>query len=165
MPSPRWLPVRRRPQQPHAAGSSEPPPQPGPRGFWLTDPDFRARLHSATLTLLDIVEDCMNDDIPLTEVLNGARFHAEHMLGIPVEYGVLVEAEAAAQIAQAAGLVAGSPFGDAIGQALTGLEQRPVEEQQQLVRAAARRYAITTPPRPRPAPAVPPPAPKTSRSR
>ncbi|MFE7568925.1 hypothetical protein ACFU76_18490 [Streptomyces sp. NPDC057539] len=129
-----------------------PPPPSGPNGFWITDPDFRDRLHSATLTLLDIVEDCLNDDVPLTEILDGARDHAEHRLGVPSAYGVLVEAEAAAQIVQAAGLDAGSPFGLAIAQGLAGIAQLPVVQQQQLVRAAACRlppaacrYAITAP--------------------
>lgn len=67
------------------------------------------------------------------------------MLGVPSTYGVLVEAEAAAQIVQAADLDAGSPFGLATAQGLAGIAQLPFEQQQQLVRAAARRYAITAP--------------------
>lgn len=107
MSPPRWFPSHRQPPPPTAAVSGPPPPS-GPNGFWITDPAFRDRLHSATLTLLDIVEDCLNDDdVPLTEVLGGARDHAEHMLGVPSTYGILVEAEAAAQIVQAAGLDAG----------------------------------------------------------
>ncbi|MEU8482352.1 hypothetical protein [Streptomyces sp. NPDC048641] len=153
---PRWLPSHRRPPPPT--------PPPGPNGFWLTDPDFRDRLHSATLTLLDIVEDCLNDDVPLTELLDGARDHAEHLLGVPSTYGILAEAEAAAQIVQTAGLDAGTPFGLAIAQGLTGIEQLPVEQQQQLVRAAARRHAITAPSRSTPPPAGPArPMPRRSR--
>ncbi|MEV5878026.1 hypothetical protein AB0L75_28135 [Streptomyces sp. NPDC052101] len=48
--------------------------------------------------MLDLVEDAMNDDIPLTDVLNDARDHAEDMLDVPSAYGILGEAEAAAQI-------------------------------------------------------------------
>lgn len=164
MSPPRWLPSHRRPPAPTTA-VHDPPPPPGPNGFWLTDPDFRDRLHSATLPLLDIVEDCLNDDVPLTQLLDGARDHAEHMLGIPSSYGVLVEAEAAAQIVHAAGLAAGSPFGLAIAQGLTGIEQLLVEQQQQLVRAAARRSAITAPSRPASGPAASPPRPTPGRSR
>ncbi|MFD8847601.1 hypothetical protein [Streptomyces sp. NPDC059604] len=131
----------------------------------MTDPDFRARLHSATLTLLDIVEEGLDDGIPLTEILDGARDHAEHMLGVPSSYGILVEAEAAAQIVQAAGLDAGSPFGLAVAQGLAGIGQLPVGQQQQLVRAAARRYAITVPSRSAAAPAVSSPPPPPGRSR
>ncbi|MFI2204662.1 hypothetical protein ACH47Z_28520 [Streptomyces sp. NPDC020192] len=115
--------------------------------------------------MLDLVEDAMNDDIPLTDTLNGARHHAEDMLGVPSAYGILVEAEAAAQIVQAAGLDAGSPFGLAIAQGLAGIEQLPVEQQQKLVRAAARRYAITAPSRSTALPASAPPRPAAGRSR
>ena len=164
MSPPRWFPSHRQP--PPVTAVSGPPPPSGPNGFWITDPAFRDRLHSATLTLLDIVEDCLNDDdVPLTEVLGGARDHAEHMLGVPSTYGVLVEAEAAAQIVQAAGLDAGSPFGLAIAQGLSGIEQLPVQQQQQLVRAAARRYAITAPSRSPATPATAPPRPAPGRSR
>ncbi|WP_405729199.1 hypothetical protein OG885_09875 [Streptomyces sp. NBC_00028] len=145
MPQPHWFPSHRWPPPPTTAAASPPPP-PGPNGFWITDPDFRERLHNATLTLLDIVEDCLND-LSLTDILDGARDHAEHILGVPSTYGVLVEAEAAAQIVQAAGLDAGSPFGLVIAQGLAGIAQLPVEQQQQLVRAASRRYAITAPSR------------------
>lgn len=163
MPPPRWLPSHRRPP-PANAPVQAPPPAPGPNGFWLTDPDFRDRLHRATLTLLDVVEDCLNDEVPLTELLDGARDHAEQLLGIPSTYGILAEAEAAAQIVQAAGLEAGSPFGLAVAQGLVGIEQLPVEQQQQLVRAAARRYAITAPSRAAQPPAAPArPAPRRSR--
>lgn len=155
MSPPRWFPSHRRPPSPTTAVHGPPTP-PGPNGFWITDPDFRDRLHSATLTLLDIVEDCLNDDLPLTEILDGARDHAEQMLGVPSTYGVLVEAEAAAQIVQAAGLEAGSPFGLAVAQGLAGIEQLPAEEQQQLVHAAARRYAITAPARSADGPAISP---------
>lgn len=162
MPPPRWFPSARNSPPSTAAAASSPPP--GPNGFWITDPVFRDRLHSATLALLDVVEDCLNDDVPLSEVLGGARRHAEHMLGVPSEYGVLVEAEAAAQIVQAAGLAAGSPFGLAVAQGLAGIEQLPVDQQQQLVRAAARRYTITAPSRSPAAPAVAPPRPARGRS-
>ncbi|WP_417851975.1 hypothetical protein [Streptomyces monticola] len=127
-------------------------------------PDFRDRLHSATLTLLDIVADCLNDDVPLTEILDGARDHAEHMLGVPSTYGVLVEAEAAAQIVQAAGLDAGSPFGPAIAQGLAGIAQLPFQQQQQLV-PAARRYAITAPSRSATGLPASPPRPASGRTR
>ncbi|MFD5256878.1 hypothetical protein ACFWM5_29105 [Streptomyces bobili] len=164
MSPPRWRPSHRRPPPPTTAVHGPPAPS-GPSGLWITDPDFRDRLHSATLTLLDIVEDCLNDDSTLTEILDGARDHAEHMLDVPSTYGILVEAEAAAQIVQAAGLDAGSPFGLALAQGLAGIEQLPVEQQQQLVRAAARRYAITTPSRSATVPAATPPRPAPGRSR
>lgn len=164
MSPPPWFPSRRRPPPPTTAVHGPPPPS-GPNGFWITEPDFRDRLHSATLTLLDIVEDCLNDDVPLTEILDGARDHAEHMLGVPSAYGILVEAEAAAQIVQAAGLDVGSPFGIAIAQGLAGIDQLPVEQQQQLVRAAARRYAITAPSRSMPPPLAGPARPAPGRSR
>lgn len=164
MSPPRWLPSHRRPPSPTTAVHGL-PPQPGPNGFWITDPDFRDRLHSATLTLLDIVEDCLNDDLPLTEILDGARDHAEQMLGVPSTYGVLVEAEAAAQIVQAAGLDAGSPFGLTVAQGLAGIEQLPAAQQQQLVHAAARRYAITAPSRSASGPPASPPRPAPGRSR
>ncbi|WP_159030845.1 hypothetical protein [Streptomyces sp. 769] len=101
----------------------------------------------------------------LSQALQGVREEVPFMLGIPDEYGVLVEAEAAAQIAEAAGLTAGSPFGPTLGNALARIEQRPVEEQKHLVGVAARRYAVTAPPCPRPAPAVPSPRPAPGRSR
>ncbi|MFE4018012.1 hypothetical protein ACFXPZ_11445 [Streptomyces sp. NPDC059101] len=165
MPPPRWLPSRRRPPQLHTPAAGEPEPPPGPNGFWLTDPAFRARLHSATHTVLDLVENVMYDGMTLTEALSGVREEVPFMLGVPAEYGLLVEAEAAAQIVQAAGLTAGSPFGATIGEGLARIEQRPAEEQQRLVRAAIRRYAITASPRPRTTPAAPPPSPSSGRSR
>ncbi|MCG7207336.1 hypothetical protein [Streptomyces arenae] len=87
------------------------------------------------------------------------------MLGVPSTYGILVEAEAAAQIVQAAGLDAGSPFGLSIAQGLAGIARLPVEQQQRLVRAAARRYAITAPSRSANGPPTSPPRPAPGRSR
>ncbi|MFE0680577.1 hypothetical protein ACFW17_07205 [Streptomyces sp. NPDC058961] len=137
MSPPRWLPSRRQPPQPPPGDPPSSPPEP------------------ATLILLDIIEDVMDDDVPLTEVLREARFHAVDMLGIPAEYSAVVEASAAWQIVQEAGDTIDSPFGRKIAQGLARIdqglariEQSPVEEQQRLVRAAARRYAITAPPRP-----------------
>jgi hypothetical protein len=97
MPPPRWLPSRRRPP-PETARTAEPEAHspPGPQGFWLTDPAFRSRLHGATLTMLDMVEGVLDDDFTLTEAIDGARHHAPDMLNVPAEYGILVEAEAAA---------------------------------------------------------------------
>ncbi|MER0445753.1 hypothetical protein ABR738_14480 [Streptomyces sp. Edi4] len=90
--------------------------------------------------------------------MHEARFHAVEMLGIPAEYAAVVEASAAWQIVQEAGLTVDSPFGHKIAQGLASIEQSPVAEQQRIVRAAGRRYAITAPPRPRPLPASPPPS-------
>ncbi|KPC62631.1 hypothetical protein ADL29_17925 [Streptomyces chattanoogensis] len=115
--------------------------------------------------MLDLVESVMYDGMTLTEALSGVREEVPFMLGVPAEYGLLVEGEAAAQIVETAGLTAGSPFGPTIGQGLAHIEQRPVEEQQQFVRAAARRYATTTPSRPRSAPVAPPPSPAPGRTR
>ncbi|ULR53931.1 hypothetical protein [Streptomyces deccanensis] len=157
---PRWLALRRRPQ-PEVTRTAEPEAHslPGPQGPWLTDPDFRARLRSATLTMLDLVENVMEDDFTLTESIDGFRYHAAELLNIPAEYGVLVEAEAAAQIVEAAGLPAGSPFGLSIAQGLACIQALSIEDQQNLVRAAARRYAINAPThrpaRARPAPPSP----------
>lgn len=110
--------------------------------------------------MLDMVEGVLDDDFTLTDAIYGARHHAADMLDIPAEYGILVEAEAAAQIVEAAGLPAGSLFGPAIARSLARIETQPVEDQQQLVRAAARRYAITAPSRPSARPRrVPAPAP------
>ncbi|GGZ79979.1 hypothetical protein [Streptomyces bluensis] len=148
MPPPRWLSLRRRPQ-PEATRTVEPDSRtpPGPQGPWLADPDFSARLHSATLTLLDLVEDVMHDDFTMTEAIDGFRYHAADLLNIPDQYGILVEAEAAAQIVQAAGLPAGPLFGPTIAQCLARIETLSIEDQEKLVRAAARRYATTTPSR------------------
>ncbi|MFF3460341.1 hypothetical protein ACFYXH_39875 [Streptomyces sp. NPDC002730] len=69
MSTPRWFPSHRRPPPPTTTAVAGPPPPSGPNGFWIADPDFRDRLPSATLSLLDIVEDCLNDDIPLLTLL------------------------------------------------------------------------------------------------
>ncbi|MFD9817452.1 hypothetical protein [Streptomyces violascens] len=129
------------------------------------DRAFRDRLHSATLTTLDLVEGVMADGMTLTEALSGVREQVPHLLGVPAEYGLLVEAEAAAQIVEAAGLPAGSPFGPAIARGLARIEKQPIEEQEQFVRTAARRYALTAPARPRSVPAVLPPARTPGRAR
>ncbi|MEU9398015.1 hypothetical protein AB0D86_49630 [Streptomyces sp. NPDC048324] len=161
MSPPRWLTLRRRPQ-PEATRTAEPESRtpPGPQGPWLTDPDFSARLHSAALTLLDLVEDVMHDDFTLTEAIDGFRYHAADLLNILDQYGILVEAEAAAQIVQAAGLPVGPHFGPTIAQGLARIEALPIEDQENLVRAAARRHTTTAlsrrPARTRQVPAAPP---------
>ncbi|MFM9571828.1 hypothetical protein ACKI1I_17195 [Streptomyces turgidiscabies] len=148
MAPPRWLALRHRPQ-PEATRTAEPEAHTpsAPQGPWLTDPHLRARLQCATLTMLDLIEDVMDDDFTLTEAIDGFCHHAADLLNIPAEYGILVEAEAAAQIVQAAGLPAGSPFGPSIAQGLAHIETRPIDDQQHLVRVAARRYANTMPSR------------------
>ncbi|MEH0658447.1 hypothetical protein QA860_12030 [Streptomyces stelliscabiei] len=99
--------------------------------------------------MLDLIEDVMDDDFTLTEAIDGFCHHAVDLLNIPAEYGILVEVEveAAAQIVQAAGLPAGSLFGPSIAQGLAHIETRPIDDQQHLVRVAARRYASTMPSR------------------
>ncbi|MGW6742805.1 hypothetical protein ACWGDX_19135 [Streptomyces sp. NPDC055025] len=164
-----WLNVRRKPPQhsesrPPASGDGPHGPH-GPDGFWLTDTAFLARLHTATLTLLDIADNVMEDDFTVSEALAGARHHAAHLLGIPADYGLLAEAEAAAQTVQTAGLPAGSPFAPAIAHSLARIDALPVEHQQQLVRAAGRRFALTALPHPRRHPPAAPPDPQPGRSR
>ncbi|MGQ4482645.1 hypothetical protein [Streptomyces sp. SAS_276] len=138
------------------------PPAPEPNGFWLVDPDFRARLQSATHLLLDIVADCLNDDFRLIQALDGARYHAAELLGIPNEFGVLAEAEAAAEIV---GLGTGSPFAPAVTRALVLLDQRPLDDQERAVTAALRRRATTASTRRTPIPAPAPTAPASTRTR
>ncbi|MEU6230333.1 hypothetical protein [Streptomyces sp. NPDC047042] len=89
----------------------------------------------------------MNDDFTLPEAIDGFRYHAADLLNIPDQYGILVEAEAAAQIVQAAGLPVGPIFGPTIAQGLARIETLPIEDQQTLIRTAARRYATTAPSR------------------
>ncbi|MFB7270735.1 hypothetical protein [Streptomyces sp. NPDC056244] len=166
MPPSRWLPTRRRPpQQPRPAAADPDDGPAGPEGFWLTDTAFLGRLHAATLTLLDLVENVMDDDFTLTEALSGAQHQAVGLLGLPADYGILAEAEAAAQIVEAAGLPAGSPFGPALAHGLNRIDAMPVEHQQQLVRAADRRFAFTAPSATRPSRPASPPDPTPHRSR
>ncbi|MCC9706022.1 hypothetical protein E4N62_12600 [Streptomyces sp. MNU76] len=132
------------------------PPAPEPNGFWLTDPDFRTRLQSATHLLLDLLADCLGDGISLLPALDGARYHGSELLGIPTEFGVLVEAETAAEIV---GIGSGSPHDPAVARGLVLLDQRPIEEQQRAVQAALRRSAGTTTSHQRHAPAPVPQSP------
>ncbi|WP_206342747.1 hypothetical protein [Streptomyces ureilyticus] len=161
-----WFPQLPATPRPNTAGPqlalSGHPPAPEPNGFWLVDPEFRARLQSAAHLLLDIVADCLDDDFRLIQALDGARYHAGELLGIPDEFGVLVEAEAAAEIV---GLGTGSPFDPAVARGLVLLDQRPIEEQERAVRAALRRCASTTPGIPKPIPALAPPSPASARTR
>ncbi|MFB8128648.1 hypothetical protein [Streptomyces mirabilis] len=138
------------------------PPAPEPNGFWLVDPDFRARLRSATHVLLDIVADCLDDGFRLIQALDGARYHAAELLGIPNEFGVLAEAEAAAEIV---GLWTGSPFAPAVTRALVLLDQRPLDDQERAVRAALRRRATTASALRTPVPAPVPTVPASTRTR
>ncbi|MGW0948929.1 hypothetical protein ACWD4O_41110 [Streptomyces sp. NPDC002623] len=115
------------------------------RGCWLTDADFLTRLHRATPLWLDIVDSVLDDGFPLAEALTGNRDHAAQLLGIPPAFGLLIEAEAAAQIVRAAGLPVGSPFGPTLAAGLDYIAGLPAEQQQQLVKAAVRRCAFTSP--------------------
>lgn len=138
-------------------------PAADPNGFWLTDPDFRTRLQAATLRALDVLADCLEGDFRLIQALDGIRCHSGDLLGIPDEFGALVEAKAAVEII---GGNTGSPFDPAVAQALVLLDQRPVEEQERAVRTALRRITSTTRSHAPTAPARPaPPAPSTGRTR
>lgn len=138
------------------------PPAPEPNGFWLVDPDFRARLQSATHLLLDIVADCLDDDFRLIQALDGARYHASELLGIPNEFGVLAEAGAAAEIV---GLATGSPFDPAVTRGLILLDQRPVDDQERAVQAALRRHISAAPGIYKPIPLLATPPPASTRTR
>ncbi|WP_431315719.1 hypothetical protein [Streptomyces murinus] len=163
-----WLPETAKPQPKTTATRPDPAPRPmacAPNGFWLVDPDFRTRLETATFRVLDVIADCLDDDFRLIEALDGARHHSGELLGIPDEFGVLIEAKAAAEII---GRATGSPFDPAVARDLVVLDQRPLEEQEQAVRAALRRYASTAPgDRGRGAAPVPPavPPPNAGRTR
>lgn len=111
-----------------------------PNGFWLTDPDFRTRLQTATLGTLDILADCLDDDFRLIQSLAGVRHHAGELFGVPAAFGVLIEAMTEAEIV---GYVTGSPFDPAVARALVLLDQRPVEEQEHAVRTALRRLTLS----------------------
>ncbi|MFJ4800855.1 hypothetical protein [Streptomyces murinus] len=135
-----WLPETARPRPKTTATRRDPAPHPmtgAPNGFWLVDPDFRTRLEAATFRVLDVIADCLDDDFRLIEALDGARHHTGELLGIPDEFGALIEAKAAAEIV---GCATGSPFDPAVARDLVLLDQRPIEEQEQAVRAALGRY-------------------------
>ncbi|MFH9090888.1 hypothetical protein [Streptomyces sp. NPDC017673] len=156
-----WVPrtAKRRSKQSHDAPTpAHRSPTEAPNGFWLTDPDFRTRLQAATVGTLHVLADCLDDDFRLIQALDGARYHAGELFGVPDALGVLIEAQAAAEIV---GGDAGSPFDPAVARALVLLDQRPVEEQEQAVRTALRRLTLTTrthaPTAPAP-PALPSPA-------
>lgn len=160
-----WFPLLPAPSQPNKAMTqralSGHPPAPSPDGSWLLDAGFHARLQSATRILLDIVADSLDDGFTIIQALDGARFHAGELLGIPDEFGVLVEAETAAEIV---GLAMRSPLHPGVREDLLLLDQRPAEEQQRAVRAALRRYTSAPPRLPKHIPAVPPP-PASARTR
>lgn len=138
-------------------------PEPA-RGCWLTDVDFLARLHRATPIWLDIVDSGLDDDIPLAEALTGSE-HATQLLDIPAEFGVLIEAEAAARIVHAAGLPAGA-LHTTVAQGLSSIATMPIEDQHRLVRAAARTRAADAPAHlPGQTRPVPPPQPSSARTR
>ncbi|MGW1604876.1 hypothetical protein [Streptomyces eurythermus] len=160
-----WFPQiqKQQPKQAHDAPAPARRSQAeAPNGFWLTDPDFRTRLQAATVRVLHLLADCLDDDFRLIQALDGARHHADDLLGVPYAFGVLAEAQAAAQIV---GGDIGSPFDPAIARALVLLDQRPVEEQEQAVRTALRRLTLTfrshAPTAPRLAAPLPPSAGRT----
>ncbi|MFJ9900752.1 hypothetical protein ACIQPR_46255 [Streptomyces sp. NPDC091280] len=135
-------------------------PEPA-RRRWLTDVGFLARLHRATSIWLDIVDRALDDDLPLTEALTGSE-HAAQLLGVPAQFGVLVEAEAAARIVHAAGLTPSVLRGTTVMQGLSHIATLPPEEQHRLVQAAARGREIDAPAglpeQIRPAPTLQPPS-------
>ncbi|BCM65710.1 hypothetical protein EASAB2608_01044 [Streptomyces sp. EAS-AB2608] len=158
-----WFPQtqKQQPKQSHDAPAPARRSQAeAPNGFWLTDPDFRTRLQNATVRVLHLLADCLDDDFRLIQALDGARHHADELLGVPYPFGVLAEAQAAAEIV---GGAAGSPFDPAVARALVLLDQRPVDEQEKAVRNALRRLTHS------PAPTAPvplaPPSPSAGRTR
>ncbi|MFF1297168.1 MULTISPECIES: hypothetical protein [unclassified Streptomyces] len=118
-------------------------PEPS-RGCWLTDADFLTRLHQATPVWLDIVDSVLDDGLSLTQALTGSREHAAQLLDIPPAFGLLIEAEAAARIVQAAGLPAGTLRGASVAQGLSHIATLPIEDQHHLVQTA-RGTTIDTP--------------------
>ncbi|MGW6455106.1 hypothetical protein ACWF94_04130 [Streptomyces sp. NPDC055078] len=177
---PRWLPSLRNPadhrrQQPDqptgATDPTAPEPHPAlvPDGFWLSDPAFLARLHQATLTLLDLADDALNDgDLTLTQILNDAP-HATDLIHLPPPYIALVQAEAAAQVVQTVGLIPAGTFDPVLHAGLAGIDRMTADNQQHLVRAAARRYAAAhptgRPPKTPGSPPTPPQPPEASARR
>ncbi|MFF4714475.1 hypothetical protein ACFY2V_24175 [Streptomyces eurythermus] len=151
-----WFPQIQK-QQPKQAHDAPAPARQAeaPNGFWLTDPDFRTRLQAATVRVLHLLADCLDDDFRLIQALDGARHHADDLLGVPYAFGALAEAQAAAEIV---GGAAGSPFDATVARALVLLDQRPIEEQEQAVRTALRRLTRTHAPSTPAPPALPSPA-------
>ncbi|MFF8447725.1 hypothetical protein ACF06Q_08490 [Streptomyces leeuwenhoekii] len=159
-----WFPqaAKRQPKAPEERPTLTGRPAAEPNGFWLTDPDFRSRLEAATRGVLDVVADCLDDDFRLLQALDGVRCLGD-LLGIPDEFGALVEAKAAVEIV---GGDTGSPFDPAVAQALVLLDQRPVEDQERAVRTALRRTTSTTRSHAPTAPTRPaPPPPSAGRTR
>lgn len=156
----RWLSRCTSAPQPEPAAPQGPAPV-GPVGYWLTDTAFSGRLREATLVVLDVVEEMLNDGYTLTQALDGSHHFVADLLHLPAVYGILAEAEAAALITEAAGQQPDRPFGPATATALVALDRLPAETQQALVRTALRQAAHATTrraPSP-PAPAAPAPSP------
>ncbi|MFI8105360.1 hypothetical protein [Streptomyces sp. NPDC086023] len=107
-----------------------------PAGFWAADTDFLDLLHQATLLVFDFAEYGTLDGIPLSQNLRYAREGVRDTLGLPVEYGVLAEAEAVAHITQ----TAGRPYGPGTAAALARIDALSLEDQHALVKTAAHRY-------------------------
>ncbi|MCB5163614.1 hypothetical protein LG634_01975 [Streptomyces bambusae] len=113
-----------------------------PAGFWAADTDFLDLLHQATLLVFDFAEYGTLDGIPLSRNLRYAREGVRDTLGLPIEYGVLAEAEAVAHITQ----TAGRPYGPGTAAALARIDALSAEDQHALVKAAAHRYRTPTAP-------------------
>ncbi|MDV9194365.1 hypothetical protein [Streptomyces sp. Wh19] len=97
-------------------------------------------MREATLIVLDLVDNVLDDDFTIAEALAGAGDHAADALGIPPAIATLAEAAAADR---SAGHPARGLFDPSIAASLTRISSLGIEDQQRLVKDAIRHCTPT----------------------
>jgi uncharacterized protein YgbK (DUF1537 family) len=116
--------------------------QPAPDAHWITDPALTARLNTATLTLLDLLELQLNDGPVFSEALAENGEHVCELAELDPLWAPVIEADTVRLVAEAAGLPSTSAFSPAVPRIVAAIDRQPLDVQRALVQRASARHVV-----------------------
>ncbi|TQE34192.1 hypothetical protein Sipo8835_15700 [Streptomyces ipomoeae] len=123
----------------------DPVPATGPlsaNSHWAADRALVERLHTATLTLLDLLSLQLDDRPVFSEALAGGGEHVCELSDLAPSWAPAIEADAVRLVAEAAGLPAASVFSPAMPHMIAAIDRQPLDVQRALIQRASARHVI-----------------------
>ncbi|MCC9707121.1 hypothetical protein E4N62_18695 [Streptomyces sp. MNU76] len=109
---------------------------------WAADRALVERLHTATMTLLDLLDLQLDDRPVFSEALAGGGEHVCELSDLDPSWAPAIEADAVRLVTEAAGLPAASVFSPAVPYMIAAIDRQPLDVQRALIQRASARHVI-----------------------